>query len=329
MPDPYVAHTMREWFEFLSGPDVARAGLVDEVNFWSPSADRSMKAFVPGEPVFFRLGAAGPRDRFGRCIVGYAFFAAFERVSASLAWELFGVRNGAPTRSAFYALIGRTTPAAIAAPLACTILRGARFWPDSRFLSWGEERGWAATGVQRGRSERDPRNAAALWAALASDAAQPPEELAPAPFSPLIADERRVALSAAAVREGQGTFRLRLLRAYDGCAITGEHTEPVLQAAHIQPYLGPRSNHVQNGLLLTQEWHTLFDRGLVTIDPPTRAAPARYAIRVSNLLRERWQNGRRYREMDGQPLRLPANPEAYPSREALDWHREHVFERVA
>ncbi len=80
-------------------------------------------------------------------------------------------------------------------------------------------------------------------------------------------DGRRRVLAEQVRREGQGTFRARLLEAYEGqCAITGEHTEPVLDAAHIQPYLGPASNHVQNGLLLTQELHTLFDRGLVCVE---------------------------------------------------------------
>ena len=64
---------------------------------------------------------------------------------------------------------------------------------------------------------------------------------------------RALVLREIAEREGQGAFRVRLLRAYEGrCAITGEHTEPVLDAAHIQPYLGPGSNHIQNGLLLTK-----------------------------------------------------------------------------
>lgn len=31
------------------------------------------------------------------------------------------------------------------------------------------------------------------------------------------------------------------------------------------------SNHVQNGVLLTEEFHTLFDRGYVTITPASGA----------------------------------------------------------
>lgn len=122
--------------------------------------------------------------------------------------------------------------------------------------------------------------------AIRDDAADIPGELADN-FSPLEFDERAFALRDAVTREGQGAFRLRLLHAYGGrCAITGEHTEPVLDAAHIQPYLGPRSNHLQNGLLLTKEFHALLDEGYVGAglrDSRQRAAPYRVEQRSALL----------------------------------------------
>jgi hypothetical protein len=67
----------------------------------------------------------------------------------------------------------------------------------------------------------------------------------------------------------------------------------------------------------------------VTIDPP-HVGRAEHRIRVSRLIRERWQNGRRYNDFDGAPLRsLPDDPRLRPGGEALEWHRAHVFERVA
>lgn len=147
-------------------------------------------------------------------------------------------------------------------------------------------------------------------------------------FHPLESDEAEIRAARRRHRVGQRTFRARLLKSYGGqCAITREHTRPVLAAAHIQPYLGPRSNHLQNGLILTQEFHTLFDRGLVTVEPPARRGDD-YRLRVSNLLNELWNNGRRYREYDGRRLVVPERPELRPSREALEWHRDRVFERV-
>lgn len=90
--------------------------------------------------------------------------------------------------------------------------------------------------------------------------------------------------------------------------------EPVLDAAHVQPYLGPKSNHIQNGLLLTKEFHALFDAGLITITPELR-------VRVSPRIRERWNNGRRFYEFDGKPLAsVPPGASGRPSALALEWH---------
>src|SRR5262245_499632 len=100
------------------------------------------------------------------------------------------------------------------------------------------------------------------------------------------ADERAFVESKRVAREGQGTFRTRVLDAYGRrCAISGERTEVVLEAAHIQPYLGPRSNHVQNGIPMTVEFHALFDGKLLAITPD-------YRVRVSPAIRRRWSNGK-------------------------------------
>ncbi|MFL5291002.1 MAG: HNH endonuclease, partial [Myxococcales bacterium] len=199
------------------------------------------------------------------------------------------------------------------------LLLDAHFWPDHRWIPWGTSRGYADTGVQIGRTESDSRNVAELLAEIGRDNVEPPSELVE-DFRLVPTDERKRAAMIQAVREGQGAFRLRLLDAYRGaCAITGEHTEPVLDATHIQPYLGPRSNHPRNGLILTKEFHALFDKGLVTIDPPARAG-SEYRVRVSRIIRERWNNGRRYNDFDGAPLRsVPADPRLQPSAEALEW----------
>ncbi len=132
-------------------------------------------------------------------------------------------------------------------------------------------------------------------------------------------DARRFRESRVVEREGQGTFRLRLLRAYGGqCAVTGEHAVPVLEAAHIQPYMGPASNHLQNGLVLRSDLHRLYDAGYVTVTPDLR-------LEVSGRLREEFENGKAYYEMAGRPVRPPGDRRAVPSSDALLWHAEHVF----
>ena len=315
----FVAHTHHQWYDFLSAQ--ATNGRLDEVNFWFPSAQSPPRTFQPGDPIFFRLGKPD------RKIAGYGFFANFKVLPLSLAWETFGGRNGVPDRSSFYRILRRITSEQMALPVGCMVLLDAHFWPDMRWLAWGQERGYPNTGLQRGRTEDDPRNVETLLAELKRDAAEPPPELLDT-FVPLAVDERKRMLAEQTVREGQGAFRLRLLDAYGACAITGEHTEPVLDAAHIQSYLGPKSNHPCNGLILTKEFHTLFDKGLVTIDPPDSSGE--YHVRVSQLIRERWQNGHRYNAFDGKPLlTVPSDAKLYPSRGALEWHRNHVFEHVA
>ena len=155
--------------------------------------------------------------------------------------------------------------------------------------------------------------------AIRADHAQPPPELVNDTFQLLGADERTWSIRGQAVREGQGTFRLRLLQAYGQCAITGEHTQIVLDGAHIQPYLGPRSNHPQNGVLLTKEFHALFDAGYVTITPDLK-------VRVSERLRLDWHNGHRYYPFDGRPLAIvPSDHALRPSRDALEWHGKNRF----
>ncbi len=318
--EPFIANTDRAWFDFLASKAVE--GRVDEVNFWLPRATSPMKQMVPGETIFFRL------KRPDYAIAGYGFFAHFDLVDLHTAWSAFGWKNGDPDKRRFFDRIGGyrgvdlLAPAAVVAPIGCTILRDAIFWPESRWIPWGAPEGWASNIVQ-GKTERDQVRAARLAAAVLAEARRVPEDLAER-FVPLDLDERVMVLRELTDREGQGAFRLRLLRAYDGqCAITGEHTAPVLDAAHIQPYLGPRSNHVQNGLLLTKEFHALFDEGYVAVTPD-------YEVRVSERLRADWKNGRRYYPYDrARLLHLPSEPGLRPSRDALAWHLEHVFKKTA
>ena len=318
--EPFVANTDRAWFDFLASRAVG--GRVDEVNFWLPKATTPMKQMLPGETIFFRL------KKPDYAIAGYGFFAHFDVVDLHTAWSAFGWKNGDPDKRRFFERIGNyrgldlLDPAALVAPIGCTVLRDATFWPASRWIPWGTDEGWK-TNIVQGKTERDQLRATRLAAAVLADARGVPDDLTER-FVPLELDERTMALREVTDREGQGAFRLRLLRAYDGqCAITGEHTEPVLDAAHIQPYLGPRSNHVQNGLLLTKEFHALFDEGYVAVTPD-------YEVRVSERLRADWKNGKRYYPYDHERLlHLPSDPGLRPSRDALAWHLEHVFKKTA
>lgn len=136
------------------------------------------------------------------------------------------------------------------------------------------------------------------------------------------ADARARVLRAVVQRRGQQKFRMTLIAAYGGrCAITGCPVAPLLEAAHITPYLGPDTNTITNGLLLRADLHTLWDLGLLAVDPDT------HRVWVSPDI-----DDATYRSLAGAPLRLPSHPAQRPSIAALQqqWRLAHTkFDEVA
>ncbi len=187
--------------------------------------------------------------------------------------------------------------------------------PERQWVPWEEDREWHKAIVAFKRYDLASGHGTLLAGLLANGE---PAELAPR-FELLIQDERLRRELTAASREGQGASRVRVLDAYDRrCAITGERALPVLDASHIQPYRGPASNHVQNGLALRADIHRLFDTGYVTVTPEHR-------FEVSRRLKEDFQNGEQYYRLGGTELTLPGDPAERPSRQALEWHASNVF----
>jgi len=125
-----------------------------------------------------------------------------------------------------------------------------------------------------------------------------------------IPDGRKRIFASVIRRLGQQTFRRKLISAYDGqCALTKCRTPWVLEAAHISPYRGLKTNAVTNGLLLRADVHTLFDLALVAIEP------TKLVVRVSKLLQ-----GSQYEALDGKSPRLPKQTALHPSAAALKYH---------
>jgi hypothetical protein len=86
-----------------------------------------------------------------------------------------------------------------------------------------------------------------------------------------IKHDKKKALISQTLREGQASFRAKLIKHYGcRCMVTGETIDSIIEAAHIIPYCGPDSNRIENGLLLRVDIHRLFDQGLLTIHPHTR-----------------------------------------------------------
>jgi predicted restriction endonuclease len=125
-------------------------------------------------------------------------------------------------------------------------------------------------------------------------------------------DARDRVLASVVRRRGQPAFREYLLAVYNmRCAISGCNVVPVLEAAHITPYLGPDTNRPGNGLLLRADLHTLFDLKMIAIDSDSMT------VLVSSDL-----NGTCYEEFRGVPMKIPARRADQPSRAALKRHRE-------
>jgi len=121
-------------------------------------------------------------------------------------------------------------------------------------------------------------------------------------------------------RLGQGAFRVLVTDAYQRrCAVTGEKTLPVLEAAHIKPYSEDGPHLTSNGILLKSDVHTLFDKGYITIDE-------NFTVDVSPRLHEDYGNGKDYYKYHGKKLLvLPGNLSDQPSVDYLRWHNENVF----
>lgn len=125
-------------------------------------------------------------------------------------------------------------------------------------------------------------------------------------------DQRQTAIAAVVRRRGQPRFRRGLLDAYRSkCAITGCDAVEALEAAHIAPYRGDYTDHIQNGMLLRADLHSLFDLGLVSIDPRTMKVVIAPELKATA-----------YGELSGSALLLPIDPNERPSAETLQQHLE-------
>jgi putative restriction endonuclease len=114
-----------------------------------------------------------------------------------------------------------------------------------------------------------------------------------------------------ASRRGQRAFRVALMQAYSGCcAVTGCSLQAVLEAAHIIPYQGAQTNHIQNGVLLRADIHTLFDLHLIAVES-----------KDMSLLISPELNGTEYENLSGSLLKIPIALSHRPSRDALRMHR--------
>jgi hypothetical protein len=132
-------------------------------------------------------------------------------------------------------------------------------------------------------------------------------------FNPAnLKDARNRVLTPIVQRRGQPAFRRKLLKAYAGkCAISGCNVREVLEAAHIIPYLGGKTDFTANGMLLRADLHTLFDLRLISVDAATKK------VLVSPNLA-----GTVYHKLAGKKIRLPKQVSCQPHPKALAEHQK-------
>jgi putative restriction endonuclease len=300
----YVGITDQDWFRFL------RAQAAVEMNFWRPSSINEFKAITPGELFLFKLKF--PENK----IVGGAYFVRHTILPLDLAWEVFGVANGCASFDTFCRKITSLRGDEERNPkIGCTVLTDPFYLSDSE--SWSAPSDWSRNIVSGKSYDVSDVEGARLFeqARYAMRLKQGLRDAALREEAPRYGTEQLIK-----PRLGQGGFRVVVLEGYERrCAITGEKTLPVLEAAHIQPYAEKGPHDLSNGLLLRSDWHTLFDRHYITVTNDLR-------IEVSRKIKEEFSNGREYYAFHGSQLKaLPKESSERPAKEFLEWHQSHFL----
>jgi putative restriction endonuclease len=308
----YIANTDQTWFDSLRQQPPQ-----EEVNFWNPSDFYLFRGQI-GSPFFFRLKA--PVNMIG----GFGLVSWADRMPEWLAWECFGQGNGAATLEVLHdrvqrlreksKIVGRETLDQI----GCIILSQPVFFPPELWVAQPTD--WKKSNLRYEGYDLLIGEGRRVWEECAARAASLAAPVA-ASADPVMAGNRFGAPTLIRPRLGQGVFRLAVTDAYGkACAVTDEHSLPVLEAAHIRPYGDGGEHDVRNGLLLRSDLHRLFDRGYLTVTSEHR-------LEVSPLLKEHFSNGRSYYPLHGSPVSLPKREVHRPLAELLRWHNEHVFRK--
>ncbi len=299
----WVGVTDKNWFNFL------RPRAPDEVNFWQPSAAPVAAFLEPGTPFLFKLHSP---DNY---IVGGGLFVWFSPLPARLAWEAFGEKNGVADYATLKRRVEqyRNTPLRGDPEIGCNMLNAPFFLVEQDWIPVPED--WARNIVRGKTYDTSEAMGLGLWKQVEARLGTPIQVGATASDA-----ARYGAEYLTRARLGQGTFRVLVTEAYKRrCAVTGERTLPVLEAAHIRPYVDNGPHLVSNGVLLREDLHTLFDEGYITFTEDLR-------VEVSRRIREEFENGREYYAHHGrQIMGMPDRFEERPATDFLRWHNEHVF----
>ena len=310
-----MLNTDYDWHGFLCEQQP-----VEEVNFWQPSGKAIFHGAEPGTPVFFRLKS--PYNAIG----GFGFFARASVLPTWLAWEAFGMMNGAPdfpsmTQRLEKYIRKERRDSLQQHRIGCLMISEPTFFGRD---AWVEQPSDWHPNIVTGRTEDLSRGEGRrifeqCMTRIESRVSVDSSVLFAESTSGLRTRPRFGKPMTVRPRLGQGTFKVCVMDAYGrACAVSDEHSLPALDAAHIRPYADGGEHAVENGVLLRSDIHRLFDAGYVTITPDMK-------FEVSSRLKDDYENGRSYYPLHGRKIGGPTRASDRPSADALRWHAENRY----
>lgn len=305
----YVGITDYDWYQILINENC------DEVNFWKPSGNINFRAIETNELFLFKLHSPN------NYIVGGGFFVKYSILPTYLAWDAFGIKNGAKTLQELNErVIKYKSKKSIVDNnhnIGCIILTEPFFFNEKDWIPVPAD--WKR-GIQTGKTYSTATFVGQRLLQQVNEKLKKQRLISANKSYEQESSERYGKEQIVKPRLGQGAFRVLVTDAYNRkCSVTGEKTLPVLDAAHIKSFSNNGPNSANNGLLLRTDIHKLFDKGYITVNDE-------YKVEVSKRLNEDYGNGKIYYDFHGKKLfNIPENKYDIPAKEFLHWHNNNVY----
>ena len=305
----YVGITDYDWYSILRNENC------DEVNFWKPSGNINFRALKTNELFLFKLHSPN------NYIVGGGFFVKYSILPTYLAWDAFGIKNGAKTLQELNErVIKYKSKKSIIDNnhnIGCIILTEPFFFDEKDWIPVPAD--WKR-GIQTGKTYSTDTFVGKRLLQQVNEKLKKQRLISANKSYEYESSERYGMEQIVKPRLGQGAFRVLVTDAYNRkCSVTGEKTLPVLDAAHIKSFSNNGPNSANNGLLLRTDIHKLFDKGYITVNDE-------YKVEVSKRLNEDYGNGKIYYDFHGKKLfNIPENKNDIPAKEFLYWHNNNVY----
>lgn len=307
----YLGVTDNNWYSFLLKQNR------EDVNFWQPGGNSVFKVLSPGAPFLFKLKS--PENAIG----GIGFFSSHTFLPISIAWDAFGIGNGCTSFQELQRMIlhYRQDKTNLNPTIGCIVLTNPIFFKKEDWIVVPED--WSRSIVQGKSYNTETLTGQRLWSQIEEKLQKYLYQKLDEEKNQLILEDTQAMYGKPVltkVRLGQGAFRVLVTDAYSRkCAISGEKTLPVLEAAHIKPYAFSGPHFISNSLLLRSDLHKLFDSGYLTITTD-------FKVEVSKRIKEEYENGKEYYRFHGADLyNLPNRFKDRPDSRFIEWHNENVY----